>query len=297
MNTIERATGLWKEILPQLGIERRFLTNKHGPCPLCGGVDRFRWDDRDGTGSYYCNQCGPGPGLMLIRKLKRWDHATACRAVDEIIGREPPRGAAGNTDRRRSNCGESILAAATDPNIARQYLEGRGLSTFPDVLKGIRRLSYVENDRFLGQFPAMVAPVVGPDGKLRSVHRTYLGDVPTRKKLLSQVGAGAAIRLFKPTHILGIAEGIETAIAAYELFGIPTWATISTAITETFEPPQGIQHLVICGDNDTNFAGQKSAFTLAHRLSRDTDLTINVKIPSQSGADWLDVLCTTRRAA
>jgi putative DNA primase/helicase len=112
------------------------------------------------------------------------------------------------------------------------------LSTFPDVLKGIRRLSYVENDRFLGQFPAMVAPVVGPDGKLRSVHRTYLGDVPTRKKLLSQVGAGAAIRLFKPTHILGIAEGIETAIAAYELFGIPTWATISTAIMETFEPPQ-----------------------------------------------------------
>jgi putative DNA primase/helicase len=102
MNTIERAAGRWKEILLQLGVERRFLTNKHGPCPLCGGVDRFRWDDRDGSGSYYCNQCGPGPGLMLIRKLRRWDHATACRAVDPprssgLAGAKPGRHKKGKT--------------------------------------------------------------------------------------------------------------------------------------------------------------------------------------------------------
>jgi hypothetical protein len=66
MNTIERARGRWREILPQLGVETRFLTNQHGPCPICGGKDRFRFDDRDGSGSYYCNQCGPGPGLVLI---------------------------------------------------------------------------------------------------------------------------------------------------------------------------------------------------------------------------------------
>jgi hypothetical protein len=47
---------------------------------------RFRFDDRDGTGSYYCNQCGPGTGLLMIRKLKDWDHKTACDAVDKIIG-------------------------------------------------------------------------------------------------------------------------------------------------------------------------------------------------------------------
>jgi putative DNA primase/helicase len=299
MGTVERAAGRWQEILPQLGIAPHFFVNKHGPCPLCGGVDRFRFDDRDGTGSYYCNQCGPGPGLLLIRKFKKWDHATACRAVDEIIGREPPhRREREQSSRRRENFGEKILAQATDRALVRQYLESRGLSTFPAVLRGIRRLAYLEGDnRFLGHFPAMVAPIVGPDGTLRSVHRTYLGNVPKRKKLLSAVGAGAAIRMFEPTDALGIAEGIETAIAAHELFGIPTWATISTAIMETFEPPQGIKHLIICGDNDSNFAGQKAAFTLAHRLSRDTDLTIMVKIPSQGGTDWLDVLNDRRAAA
>jgi putative DNA primase/helicase len=298
MNTIERATGRWREILPQLGIETRFLTNKHGPCPLCGGVDRFRWDDRDGSGSYYCNQCGPGPGLMLVRKLKRWDHATACRAVDSIIGRDPPpRREPEQLSRRRENSSENILAQATDRALVRQYLEGRGLSTFPDVLRGHRRLAYMDNGRFLGHFPAMLAPVLGPDGKLRSVHRTYLGDVPQRKKLLSQVGTRVAVRLFEPTDDLGIAEGIETAIAAHELFGVPTWATISNTILESFEPPVGVQRLIIFGDNDANFAGQKAGFTLAHRLSRDTDLMINVKVPSQAGADWLDVLRTTGRAA
>ena len=38
---------------------------------------------------------------------------------------------------------------------------------------------------------------------------------------------GAAVRLFEPTDTLGLAEGIETAIAAHELFGVPTWAAIS----------------------------------------------------------------------
>src|SRR6516225_590105 len=85
-DTIERARHRWREILPRLGIGTRFLQNRHGPCPLCGGKDRFRFDDRDGSGSYYCNQCGPGPGLLLIRKLHAWDHATACAEVDKIIG-------------------------------------------------------------------------------------------------------------------------------------------------------------------------------------------------------------------
>jgi putative DNA primase/helicase len=58
MNTVERARGRWREILPIFGIETRYLHNRHGPCPLCGGKDRFRFDDRDGSGSYYCNQCG-----------------------------------------------------------------------------------------------------------------------------------------------------------------------------------------------------------------------------------------------
>jgi putative DNA primase/helicase len=295
MGTVERATGRWPEILPRLGIAPRFLTNKHGPCPLCGGKDRFRFDDRDGSGSYYCNQCGPGAGIMLVRKLNKWDHATACRAIDEIIGSAPPPPRHNGQERKQGRSPAQLMAEATDPGIVRQYLASRGLSTFPAVLRGHRRLAYLDDGKFLGLFPAMLAPVVRPDGELCSVHRTYIGDVPTRKKLLCAVDCGSAIRPFEPAEQLGIAEGIETAIAAYEIFGVPTWSAISTALLESFEPPVGVRRLIIFGDNDVSFAGQKAAYVLAHRLHRD--LAIEVRIPDEPDSDWLDVLCARSRAA
>jgi len=184
-----------------------------------------------------------------------------------------------------------------EPSTRQRFKYSGGLGTFPAILRGHPRLAYVEDKQFIGRFPAMLAPVHGPDGDLVSVHRTYIGDVPTRKKLLSSVGTGAAIRLFDPIDgELGIAEGIETAIAAYELFDIPTWATISTAITEGFSLPDGVNRLIIFADNDSNFAGHKAAFTLAHRLHRDHQIEIEVMIPPEPGTDWLDVL-TSRRAA
>jgi DNA repair protein RadD len=87
-----RSLGLYRQMVgrvlrPALGIDVRFLRNKHGPCPICGGKDRFRFDDSDGSGSYYCNQCGPGPGLVLIRNLWGWDHKTACDKVDRAMAR------------------------------------------------------------------------------------------------------------------------------------------------------------------------------------------------------------------
>ena len=40
----------WPEIHAALGIDQRYLKNKHQPCPACGGKDRFRYDDKDGNG-------------------------------------------------------------------------------------------------------------------------------------------------------------------------------------------------------------------------------------------------------
>ena len=42
VNTVERARGRWKEILPLLGIEPRILVNKHGPRTryAAAGIDR-----------------------------------------------------------------------------------------------------------------------------------------------------------------------------------------------------------------------------------------------------------------
>src|SRR5262249_52557940 len=142
--TIERARHRWREILPQLGIETRFLTNKHGPCPLCGGRDRFRFDDKNGEGTYICGQCGAGNGIILLRKLHGWDFRTACDAIDRVIGtdRAPIPPATQKPDdrcaklirlvldqkERRIEAIHRALAQAADPDVVDAYLERRGIT-------------------------------------------------------------------------------------------------------------------------------------------------------------------------
>jgi len=120
--TIERARHRWREILPQLGIDTRFLTKKHGPCPLCGGKDRFRFDDKDGEGTYYCGQCGAGAGIILIRKKHGWNFKTACDAIDKILGEvrpiERPEAVEKDDAGRRLRAIERALAEARDPGVA-----------------------------------------------------------------------------------------------------------------------------------------------------------------------------------
>src|SRR4051794_33174922 len=157
-STIERARGRWREILPQLGIDSRFLVNKHGPCPLCGGRDRFRFDDKDGTGSYYCNQCGAGVGVILIRKKHGWGPRTACDEIDKIIGveREPikPVATPESDDRkRRSAAVARAIAAARSREVVDAYLRRRGLAVSSAALGGDACCPYYGEDRkLIGRF-------------------------------------------------------------------------------------------------------------------------------------------------
>ena len=117
LSTIMRAQHRWREILPLLGIDTTFLVNRHGPCPLCGGKDRFRFDDRDGSGSYYCSRCGAGTGVLMVRKKHGLNHKEACDKIDEIIGTDPaPRRPAPKPDRsnKREIAIRQLLHSATD---------------------------------------------------------------------------------------------------------------------------------------------------------------------------------------
>ncbi|MBL8302149.1 MAG: hypothetical protein JNM26_05190, partial [Ideonella sp.] len=40
-----RAHGRWTEILAAGGVDARILQHRNGPCPLCGGTDRFQYTD------------------------------------------------------------------------------------------------------------------------------------------------------------------------------------------------------------------------------------------------------------
>lgn len=298
MDTINRATGRWRHILSALGVESQYLVNKHGPCPLCGGRDRFRWDNREGSGSYYCNQCGPGPGLLLLRKLHSWDHKTACDEVDKIIGHDvpeaqPERQSEADKQQKRFAKIERVIAEATDPGVVEQELIRRGLSVWSDVLLGHPALAYFDGHGvYRGRYPAIVAPITGPDGRLQSAHRIYVDPtLEARKKMMPPVETvkGGAVRLFEPADVLGLAEGVETALAVRELFGVPTWATLTAGGLEAFGAPPDVRAVIVYGDNDVSMTGQAAAFALAKRLGRE-GLTVEVSIPKTAGHDWLDVL-------
>ncbi|HHQ4305282.1 TPA: Ig-like domain-containing protein [Serratia fonticola] len=51
-----RAAGGWFNLLQQCSVD---TPNKghHGPCPICGGTDRFHFIDDHESGEWHCRQC------------------------------------------------------------------------------------------------------------------------------------------------------------------------------------------------------------------------------------------------
>jgi len=82
----KRALGRWPGILAALGVPSQALRNKHGPCPMCGGKDRFRFDDQGGRGTWICSRCGAGDGLALVQRFLRVDFRSAALAAERHVG-------------------------------------------------------------------------------------------------------------------------------------------------------------------------------------------------------------------
>ncbi len=59
--------------------------SQHGPCPICGGTDRFRCDDKQGKGTWICNHCRAGDGFSLDRESRGLDYPSVSREVGAIL--------------------------------------------------------------------------------------------------------------------------------------------------------------------------------------------------------------------
>ena len=304
LNVREVAQGRWRSILTVLGIDERTLSGKHGPCPMCGGKDRFRFDDKEGRGTYFCSGCGAGDGVQLAMGITGLSFRDVAAEVERIAGTVRP------STIKRDRSDDDKLAALrrafreSKPiereDEAHAYLAGRGLRLYdlPENVRTHPSMAYLDGGAVLGTFPAMLATVTDAAGRAVSIHRTYLQNarkapVPAPKKLMQGLPLpGAAVRLTPISRVLGIAEGIETALAAAELFEVPVWSCISTSGIESFEPPAGLEHVIVFGDHDANFAGQAAAYRAAHRLALK-GYEVEVCIPPTVG-DWLDELNARR---
>ncbi len=246
----ERARGRWHGILPAIGISEKFLKRKNGPCPMCGGKDRWRFTDIDGKGTWYCNNCHGGNGIALVMKFTGLPFREAAGRIERLLGE-----------------------AAAEPIRAERS-------------EASKRASW---------HPAMLAMVSDPAGRPATIHKTYITAVGTKAPVekvrmfcAGSVPPGSAVRLTPLEPVLGLAEGIETALSATKMFGVPTWAALSDRGVEKFEPPVDTKRMVIFADNDVHGAGQRAAYSAAARLVGR--LEVEVRIPEKSGTDWNDML-------
>jgi putative DNA primase/helicase len=319
----QRAHGRWTEILRSLGVDDRVLAGRNGPCPLCGGKDRFQYTDKFGEGNYHCRHCGPGGGFKLLQASLGLDFVGALAKVEACVGSPPisaehhtgpaPRQAPGAPSAERMRELAHRLWEEARPvqrgDHVDCYLRRRGLHlrAYPPVLRCHPALGYFDKSDSgrsvqVAEYPAMLARIQGEDGGMVTLHRTYLHEgvkapVPEARKVLSSGINGAAVRLLDATDELAIAEGIETALAVHLATAKPVWAALSAGNLEKVWVPAAVQRVSIYADNDANggFEGQACAFALARRLTRSTSTDapreVHVFVPREPGQDWADVWC------
>ena len=78
------AQGRWRSILAVLGADEKTLSGKHGPCPMCGGRDRFRFDDKEGRGTFFCSGCGAGDGVQLAMAITGQTFKEVAQQIERI---------------------------------------------------------------------------------------------------------------------------------------------------------------------------------------------------------------------
>ncbi len=291
--------GKWPGIFDHYGIS--VGTGRHTCCPICSPgepkSDRFRFIDKDGTGSFFCNQCSPqaGDGISLVMKILNIDYKTCMNELAKIVGtveatpyqKEKPV----DSTLLRKLCVESTPIVNSD--LVALYLKSRGLKDLPVGLRYHKNCYEAETKQ--GQH-AMLTIFHDKDGQAATIHRTYLSpagnklDIKSPKKMMppKKKMSGGAARLYPfEDGILGIAEGIETAIACHDEANIPVWAALSATLLEKFQCPKNVKDVLIFSDNDLNFTGQRAAYNLAHRLYNE-GINVKVEVPIHAGTDFLN---------
>ncbi len=324
------ANGNWKHILSSIGIPTGCLKDQHQPCPMCGGKDRFRFDDKQGQGTYFCNQCGSGDGFGFVMAWQQCSFPDALRAVAGVLGMDTsqpsitprptptPPAKEPETDQmpKLLRIWNATQPLANTP--ASDYLAARGLT--PPMIGGASlryhpnlaywTLSTDEKPIKLGEFPAMVGAITDLQGDIQGLHITYLDphqprklairhpetDEPLAAKKMQRRFSGSlkgcAVKLdgMSEQGRLMVAEGIETAFAARELFGLPVWACLSANNLAALVLPDGLTDLLIVADNDTpRPIGFQAAHDLATRALK-AGVSVRIWQPETDGYDALDEL-------
>lgn len=302
---IHAATDCWPTVLAGLHIDVPDSPRRHGPCPACGGSDRFRFDD-GGRGSFICNQCGAGDGLDLIRKVNKCDTTEAARLAAEVLGidyRVDERNEEAARQRREQMEAERqqreqvrqqksseeaehrqsmfvghwqrlTNAAASGES---QYLTGKELSgfTFPILTDGRLLLSLVDDT---GTVTA--AQTITPQGEKRLLAGS------------AKRGAYHAVNAADAPQSVLIAEGLATALSVHLI--CPEALTVCALDAGNLQPVAQAMHqrypnaqIIIAADNDIKPGESNTGKDAAEKAAKAVSGWVALP-PTVEKADWND---------
>ncbi|MDU4661279.1 MAG: primase-like DNA-binding domain-containing protein [Enterobacter hormaechei] len=268
--TVKQACGHWPRILPALGV--KVIKNRHQACPVCGGYDRFRFDDKEGRGTWFCNQCGAGDGLKLVEKVFGMTASEAAGKVDAVTGNLPPVApeviataeAETEADRKAAAALAVRLMENTRPASGNAYLTRKG---FPDrecpVLSVMHKTGGVT-------FRAgdVVVPLYDDTGALINLQLISSDGLKRTLKGGQVKGACHVIEGQKQAgKRLWIAEGYATALTVHHLTGETVMVALSSvnllSLASLARQKSPACQIVLAADRDLNGDGQSKATAAA----------------------------------
>ncbi|EBW5292527.1 DNA primase [Salmonella enterica subsp. enterica serovar Newport] len=268
--TVKQACGHWPNILPALGV--KVIKNRHQACPVCGGSDRFRFDDKEGRGTWFCNQCGAGDGLKLVEKVFGVTPSEAAGRVNAVTGNLSPVApeviAAAETETNADRQAAAALAVRlmekTRPATGNAYLTRKG---FP----GRECLTLTTTHKTGGvTFRAgdVVVPLYDNTGALVNLQLINADGLKRTLKGGQVKGACNIIEEQKQAgKRLWIAEGYATALTVHHLTGETVMVALSSVNLLSLASLARQKHpacqIVLAADRDLNGDGQTKAAAAA----------------------------------
>ena len=209
-----------QEIVHLLGIPRLQRAGHElvGPCPKCGGTDRFGVNLRKGL--FQCRICGiKGDGIALVmadrglgfKEALTWlcgdalGISDAERAARVAKGRAALRAAEEKAEREREKViadarrlwdeGRRPEGTAVEAYLARRAIDMRALGGFARCIRFHPDLPYAHHIdgrwQVVHRGPAMICAVQNAAGRFSALHRTYLDlDQPKGKALIRHPQTG-----------------------------------------------------------------------------------------------------------
>ncbi|WP_223955077.1 DUF927 domain-containing protein, partial [Aeromonas caviae] len=297
------ACGHWPELLAAVGIDipRR---GKHGPCPACGGRDRFRLDDKGGRGTWICNQCGSGDGLDLVCRVLSTTPKAAAELLAPLVGlsaggldpaeRERiQRQQQAKTEQERQRAEQQRQKAArraadimADTGQGESpYLERKG---FGSHLSAVNRTLIREGGENF-HAGSLVVALTDEGGALVNVQ--LIRDDGTKRYLTGGQKAGAFHRI-DGGGLVAVVEGYATGLSVHLAIGATVYCAMDAgnlhAVAAIARRQNPEARILLCGDHDIDEeTGERNKVTKRQTEQAAAAVGAVVALPPTAG-DWND---------